>query len=58
MYHHFGVAGGLENRPVLLKLSSQKMGVHEIPIVGQSNGAFIALDTDGLRIQQGRVAGG
>ena len=58
MYYHFGIAGGLEDRSVLFKLSPENLGVHKVPVVGQSDCALVALHANRLCIQQGRVAGG
>ncbi len=58
MHDDFGIAGGLENRAAMLEVAAQFGGIGEIAVVRQGQLAFIAIDDDGLRVDQRGIAGG
>jgi len=54
----FGVAVGLEDRAFVLEPAAMLAGVGEVAVVAQRELAFVAIDGDGLGVEQGFVAGG
>ena len=58
VHDHFGVAGGLEDRAAMFERAAQLAGVGEIAVVRQRQLALVAIDDDGLRVDQRSVAGG
>ena len=58
VHHDFGVAGGLKDGALLLKLGANFERIGEIAVVRQRDLALVALHHDGLRIEQRRIAGG
>ena len=58
MHHNFSVAGGLEDRTLLLEFLADKMRVDQIPVMGKRDHALVAIHSNGLRIEQRGVAGG
>ena len=58
VHDHFGVAGGLENRAAMFEGAAQLAGVGEVAVVRQRELALVAIDDDGLRVDQRGVAGG
>ena len=58
MEHHFGVAGGLEDRPGADQLVAQLAGVDEVAVVPDRDLAVGAIDQEGLRVLDRALAGG
>ena len=58
MHDHFRVAGGLENRAAMFELAAQLERVRQVAVVRQRELALVAVDHDGLRVDQRRIAGG
>src|SRR6185312_8466896 len=58
MNNDFGVAGGLKNRSLRFQPSPDLPGVHQVPVMGQSDHALIAVDHNGLSVEHGRIAAG
>src|ERR1039458_1369112 len=56
MYDYFRIASRLKNRAAMFELSAQFNRVGQIPVVAQSDLAFVAVDHDRLRVQKRRVA--
>src|SRR6266581_6603896 len=52
----FSVAVGLENRAAMLEAAAPLGGVGEVAIVAQRNFAFVAVDHDGLGVEESFVA--
>src|SRR5882762_5679693 len=57
MNDDFGVAVGLEDRAAMLELAAPFGGVGEIAVVAEGDFAFVAVDHDGLGVEQRFVAG-
>ena len=53
----FGIAIGLEDGAFVLELAAPFGGVGEIAVVAESDFALVAIDEDGLRVQQRFVSG-
>src|SRR3981189_1853528 len=58
MEDEFGVAVGLENGAAMLELAAPLGGVGEIAVVAERDFALVAIDHDGLRVEQRLVARG
>ena len=58
MHDDFGVAVGLKNRAAMFELAAPLGGVGEIAVVAEGDFALVAIDHDGLRVEQRFVAGG
>src|SRR5260370_3410775 len=58
MNDDFGVAVGLENRAAMLELAAPLGGVGEVAVVAERDLALVAVDHDGLGVQERLVAGG
>ena len=58
MHHDFSVAGGLKDGALLLQLGMDFVRVGDVAVVRQRNLALVAFHHDGLRVEQGRIAGG
>ncbi len=58
MNDHFGVAVGLENRPLNFQPMPNFLRIHQVAVVGQRNHALVRLHHDGLRIEQRRITRG
>src|SRR5258708_31800295 len=54
----FGVAVGLENRAAMLELAAPLGGVGEVAVVAEGDFALVAVDHDGLGVEQGFIARG
>src|SRR6266576_2446693 len=54
----FGVAVGLENGTAMLELAAPLGGVSKVAVMAEGDFALVAVDHDGLRVEQGLVAGG
>ena len=54
---HFGVARGLEDRPLLLELPPQPAGIDQVAVVHQAQRPHRRLDDDRLRVVEHAVAG-
>src|SRR5260370_42605423 len=54
----FGVAVGLENRAAMLELAAPLGGVGEVAVVAVRDLALVAVDHDGMGVQERLVAGG
>src|SRR5438105_14985865 len=57
MHDDFGVAIGLENGAAMLEFAAPFVRVGEVAVVAKGDFAFVAIDDDGLRVQQRLVAG-
>src|SRR5215472_567592 len=57
MHNHFRVAVGLEDGATVLEAPAPLGGVGEIAVVTQRDFALVAIDDDGLRVEQALVAG-
>src|SRR5215831_5692177 len=53
----FGVAVGLEDRAFVLESAAMLGGIGQVAVVAESDFALVAIDDDGLRVQQGFIAG-
>ncbi len=58
MHDHFGIAVGLENRAAVLELAAPLGGVGEVAVVAERDLALVAIDHDGLGVEERLVAGG
>src|SRR5262249_54179467 len=56
MHDHFGVAGGLKDRAAMLKFAAQLQCVGQIAVVAKRDLALVAVDHDGLRVDQRGIA--
>src|SRR5258708_6844169 len=56
MHDNFGVAVGLEDGAAMLEAAAPLGGVGEVAIVAQRNFAFVAVDHDGLGVEESFVA--
>src|SRR5580765_4135505 len=56
MHHDFGVAVGLKNRAAVFQLAAPLGGVGKIAVVADGDFAFVAIDQNGLRVEQCFVA--
>src|SRR6266852_8007603 len=54
----FGVAVGLKNRAAMLEFTAPVGGVGKIAVVAEGDFAFVAIDHDGLGVEESFVAGG
>src|SRR4029077_11128008 len=57
MHHHFGVAGGLEDGTAVLEFAAPLGGVSQIAVVAKRDFALVAINHDGLGVEQSLVAG-
>src|SRR5260370_22892116 len=58
MDDNFGVAVGLEDRAAMFELAAPLGGVGEVAVVTEGDLALVAIDHDGLGVEQSFVAGG
>ena len=58
VHDDFGIAGGLKDGALLLKLGVHFVRICDVAVVRQRNLALVALHHDGLRVEQRRIAGG
>ena len=58
MHDDFGVAVGLEDRAAMLELAAPLGGVGEISVVAERDFALVAIDQNGLRVEERFVARG
>ena len=58
MHDHFGVAGGLEDRAVLLQTVAHLEGIHQVAVVNDSQRPHRGLDHDRLSVGEHARAGG
>ena len=56
--HDLGIAGRLENGALLLQLGANGVRVDQVAIVRESDLPLVALDHDGLRVEQRGVTRG
>ena len=54
----FGVGGGLEECAFALEVRAQVAEIHQVAVVRDGDEALGGFDANGLRVEQGRVAGG
>ena len=54
----FSVGGGLEDGALRFEPGADLVGVDEVAVVGEGDASFVALDGDGLRVEEGGVSGG
>src|SRR5215472_11814375 len=57
MNDDLGIAGGLENRSLRLQTVADLIGIDEIAVVRNGNHALVAIHHDGLRVENGGIAG-
>src|ERR1700688_5318297 len=58
MHDDFRVAVGLKNPATMFQLAAPFRGVGKVAVVAQRDFALVAIDHDGLRVEQSFVAGG
>jgi len=58
MDNDFGVAVGLENGAAMFELAAPLGGVSEVAVVAEGDLALVAIDHDGLGVEESFVAGG
>jgi hypothetical protein len=58
MHDDFGIAVGLKDGTAMLEFAAPLGGVGEIAVVAESDFAFVAIDHDGLSVEESFVAGG
>ena len=58
MHNDLGVHGGLEDRAPRLKLILDQLGIDDVAIVGDGDGAAGIVDHDRLYVLDGRFSGG
>ena len=58
VHEHFAVRGRLEDRALLLELGAHCLGVGQVAVVADRERALGVVDGEGLRVAQGRAAGG
>src|SRR5262249_59985637 len=57
VHDDFGIAIGLEDGAFVLELASPLGGIGQVAVVTESDFSFVAVDDDGLSVEQAFIAG-